>query len=218
MSDMPAPDALIGELTRGLHPVRRLASPWRRAAMWLCATLWLALLLGQFTDFTAVGHRLMAAPDMWMAALGAVLTGMLAAVAAFLTSVPGRSSRWGALPLPALALWIAASGAGCLRSEALGWTEPEPTMHATNCIYFIVLVSAPLAALMMWQIMRACPLRPALTASLAGLASAGAAASLLTLFHPFDATAVDLASHFAAVLLVVGVVRMVGARRAIGAR
>jgi hypothetical protein len=66
----------------------------------------------------------------------------------------------------------------------------------------------------MWQIMRAFPLRPALTASLAGLASAGAAASLLTMIHPFDANALDLTMHLLAIVVVVGAARIIGGRRA----
>ncbi len=85
-------------------------------------------------------------------------------------------------------------------------------MHAMACLYFIVLVAVPLASLLMWQIMRACPLRPALTATLAGLASAGAAAVVLTLIHPFDATYTDLLAHLAAVLVVVAGVRLAGVR------
>jgi hypothetical protein len=42
------------------------------------------------------------------------------------------------------------------------------------------------------------------------LASAGTAAALLTLIHPFDATASDLAAHFVAVILVVAGVRVLG--------
>ena len=218
MSDRAADASarLIAELSHNVQPVHRLAPPWRRAALWLCGALWVAGILALFTNFADLWHRLSAAPDMWCAALGATLTAVAAAVAAFMTSVPGRSSRWAALPLPPLALWVAASGAGCLRQTAIGWTEPEGVMHPMLCLYFIVLVSAPLSALLVWQIMRACPLRPALTASLAGLASAGAAASLLTLIHPFDATATDLVAHFAAVALVVVLVRGWGGRKARG--
>jgi hypothetical protein len=213
MSDAPSSSRLIARLGGELRPVRRLPSPGRRAAVWLCASVWLAGVLALFADFPALAHRLMAAPDMWLALAGAMLTAVFAGVAALLTSVPGRSAWWGALPLPPLALWIAASGAGCLRLHGIGWTEPEGAMHPMACIYFILLVSAPLAGLLGWQVMRACPLRPGLTASLAGLASAGAAASLLTLIHPFDATATDLGAHFLAVAIVVAAVRLIGLRR-----
>jgi hypothetical protein len=215
MSDLrlSQPDAMIARLVVDMRPVRRLAPPWRRAALWLAASVWLAGILALFADFSALAHRLMAAPDMWLALAGAALTAICAGAAALQTAIPGRSPWWGALPLPPLALWIAASGAGCLRLRGIGWTEPEGAMHPMACIYFIILVSAPLAALLSWQVMRAFPLRPGLTAALAGLASAGAAASLLTLIHPFDATAADLGAHFLAVALVVAAMRLVGVRR-----
>jgi hypothetical protein len=202
--------ALIEQLSGDLQPVRRLAAPWRRTVVWCGAVLWVAAIIALFADFGPLWHRLMAAPDMMLAFAGAALTAMLAALAAFMTSVPGRSAWWAALPLPGLAVWLSAGTAGCLRTEAIGWTQPEAPMHPMACIYFIVLVSAPLSGLLMWQILRACPLRPALTASLAGLASAGAAATILAMIHPFDATYTDLLAHLAAVGVVVMAVRFAG--------
>ena len=195
--------ALIGSLARDIRPVRRLAPPWRRATLWLAAAVWVGGFLALFADFGAVWHRLTSVPDMGAAEAGAVLTGVAAALAAFMTSVPGRSTWWPFLPLPPLAVWLAASGMGCLRPALTGVTVPEGMMHPMACMYFIVLISGPLTALLLWQIMRACPLRPALTASLAGLASAATAAALLALIHPFDATAADLGAHFVAILAVV---------------
>jgi hypothetical protein len=75
------------------------------------------------------------------------------------------------------------------------------------------MVSLPMAFLLIAMLLRACPLRPGLTASLGGLASAAAAAALLTLIHPFDATAEDLLVHLAAVVLAVLATRLIGARR-----
>lgn len=205
-------DDLIARLTSRVEPVRRLSTPWRRAALFLAAAAWLGLILALFTDFDALRNRLMGAPDMAASAVGALLTAMLATLAAFETSVPGRSARWALLPLPAAALWIGASGAGCLRHWAVPGTEPEPAMHPMICLYFLLAVSLPLSILLIALLVRACPLRPALTAWLAGLASAGASATLLTLIHPFDATAEDLGVHLAAVLLVLGGTRLFGAR------
>ena len=204
MSDTTASqDVLIGRLAAGLRPVKRLASPWRRAAGWLTASLWIAGLLGLFADWPELIHRLMLTPDMGLALAGALATAVLAAVAAFLTSVPGRSAWWSTLPLPPLALWVGASSAGCLRHTIAPYTAPEPHMHSMLCIYFILLIAVPLATLLMLQLRRACPLRPRLTASLAGRASAGAAATLLALVHPFDASWEDLGAHFVAVVAVV---------------
>jgi hypothetical protein len=213
MSDAAGHEALIGRLASNLRPVRRLPGPWRRAAAWLGAALWMAGLLGVFTNWPALGHRLMATPDMGMAVAGALLTAIAAAGAAFITSVPGRSPRWALLPLPPLALWLAASSMGCLRQAPAAYTVPEPRMHAMACIYVIFLIATPLAGLLLLQLRRAFAPRPGLTAALGGLASAGAAAALLTLIHPFDATVEDLGAHFAAVLLVVGGAEFFGRRR-----
>jgi hypothetical protein len=59
--------------------------------------------------------------------------------------------------------------------------------------------------------MRACPLRPGLTASLGGVASAAASVALLAMIHPFDATADDLVMHGAGVLAIVVATRLLAA-------
>jgi hypothetical protein len=55
-------------------------------------------------------------------------------------------------------------------------------------------------------------LLPGVTAAIAGLAVAAASATLLNLFHPFDAALIDLLVHAFAVALVVVVSRVYGAR------
>ena len=116
------------------------------------------------------------------------------------------------LPLPSALLWMAASGVGCLRS----WLVPPPpaslAIEPRSCLVFIVCVSLPLAVALVLMLRRACPLRPGLTATLGGLASAAAAATLLNLFHPFDVAATDLAIHAIAIVLVVLATRALGAR------
>ncbi|MBO0757024.1 MAG: DUF1109 family protein [Bradyrhizobiaceae bacterium] len=172
----------------------------------------LALVLAAFSDLTAVAHRLTAAPDMAIAALGSASTTVLAAFAAFQLSVPGHSRAWALLPLPAALVWVAASGAGCLRS----WLIPDVHLATMNeqkdCLLFIIGLSVPLSVLLIVMLRRAFPLDPGLIAALAGLAAAAAAASLLLLFHAFDASATDLAVHALAVGLVVGANRVLGGR------
>lgn len=203
-------DALIGRLAADARPVRPLAPAWQRAVLWMGAALWVGLLLSFFTDFASLRVRLMAAPDMWLSAVGAAATAVLAAWAAFETSVPGRSRLWAVIPLPPLALWLGASTMGCLRAAGIAGTGPEPPMHGMACLGFLLLVSLPLAALLVALLRRACPLRPGLTALLGGLASAGAASVLLTMIHPFDATAEDLGLHLVAVVVILGGSRVVG--------
>ncbi len=209
--------AIIESLARDLRPVARLPALWKRLAQWLAAVVWIGLLLSMFSDFGALQQRLAAAPDMWISLAGAALTAVLAGWAALQLSIPGRSNLWALLPLPTLSAWLGASAAGCLRLSPIGGVEAEPAMHPMVCFRFVLLVSIPLLALMGWLLLRAYSLRPGLTAALGGLASAAAAATLLSLIHPFDATIEDLSVHFTAVLCVVVMARLWGGRTLRGA-
>lgn len=209
--DLSRHERLVEELAGGLEPVRPLPAPEARAALWLGVALVLGVVLAAWVGTGGFMLR-MHVPDLALAAVGAVLTAITAAYAAFATSVPGRSGRWALLPLPPLALWVGASGLGCLRD----WIAPGadlPGEHAiTGCFSFLICVSVPLSLLIVVMLRRACPLRPNLTAALGGLAVAAAAAALLMPVHPHDATATDLLFHAAAVALVIAANGLAGGR------
>ena len=205
-------DRLIGALTANLQPVRPLLSPPLRALAWLGLVVVVAAALAMFANLAAVWHRLVGTPDMALAALGSMATAMMAALAAFELSLPDRSRAWGLLPLPAFALWLGASGLGCLRAYVLPGTHVATMGETRDCLVFIVGISVPLSAALILMLRRAYSLTPALAATMAGLASAAAAATLLNFFHPYDAAATDLAVHLVAVALVVVVLRAVGSR------
>lgn len=204
-------DRLMDSLAGGLQPVRRLPGPAFRALAWCAAAVGLGLALMPFADLEALRIR-MAVADLRYAALGAVLTAVAAAVAAFQTSVPGRASAWALLPLAPAAFWIGASGAGCLRDWAVPGADPADMHQTGGCVAFLLAVSLPLSLVLVWMLRRACPLRPNLTAALAGLSAAAAAAALLVPFHPHDATATDLALHALVVGLVIGANGLAGGR------
>lgn len=205
-------DPLIGRLAADLAPVRRLPPPALRALAWLALVAALALALATIADLSAVWRRITAAPDMTLAVVGSVATAVAAALAAFELSLPDRSRAWALLPVPAAALWIGASGIGCLRAWLVPDTHVAVVSEARDCLLFIVGLSVPLSAVLIVMLRRACPLFPALTAAMAGLAAAAAAAALLNFFHPFDAAATDLVVHAVAVGLVVLGARAFGAR------
>ncbi len=195
MSDLARHERLIDELVRAARPVRRLQPPLVKAGLWLTGVIAAGLLVAPFTDFDQLSRRLSAVPDMWLAVLGSSLTAILAAVATFQTSRPDRSPRWALLPLPAALLWIGASGLGCMRSWTIPGTQPMSMKATENCLIFIVGLSLPLSLLMVTMLRRSYALRPSLTAALGGLAAAAAAATLLHMIHPYDASAEDLAVH-----------------------
>ncbi len=205
-------DRLIGALAANLQPVRPLLSPPLRALVWLVLVAAIAAVLAMFANLPAMRHRLTATPDMAFAVIGSIATAAAAALAAFELSLPDRSRAWALLPLPAFALWLSASGVGCLRAYVLSGTHVATMGETRDCLVFIVGLSAPLSAALILMLRRACSLAPALTATMAGLASAAAAATLLNFFHPYDAAATDLAVHLAAVGFVVVALRAVGSR------
>ena len=93
---------LIESLVANSPPVRRLRPPVARALGWLLfAALMLALL--------AVSHDLrpdlalrLQQPEFVIGIAASLATGVLAAIASFLLSIPDRSRVWLLLPLPAL--------------------------------------------------------------------------------------------------------------------
>ena len=198
-------DDIVASLSADLEPVRRLPAPSLRAALWLGIVAAMAAGLACCCDLDVMADRLRAAPDMWLAMLGSTLTAVLGAAAAFELSVPGRGAWWGLLPLPAVVLWIGASGMGCLRTWAGPGTGDAALVETRHCLPSILLLSVPLMILMVAMLRRACPLRPNLTALVSGAAIAAASATLLNFFHPYDASAADLAVHLVAVLLVISI-------------
>lgn len=207
-----AVEAYIETLTRALSPVERLSPPWLRALAWLGVVAATAAGLTLFSDVSEMVDRLRSVPDMWVAVLGSTLTTILGAVATFQLSLPDGSRRWALLPLPGLAIWIAATGVGCLR----GWVVPD--LHAASlqesqsCFEFIVGLSIPLSVLTIAMIRRGFPLRPNLTAATGGTAVAAAGATLLNFFHPYDVGAIDIVVHVVAIGLVIAANRFIGGR------
>jgi hypothetical protein len=210
--DPHAHDRLIAALGAELAPVRRLHPPWLRMLGWFAVVVLIGAVLVARHGVAPMLARWAVAPELGWAGLGAVLTAVTAAWAAFALGVPGRRSAWAWLPLAPAVLWIAASGLGCLR----GWLAPADGLAGTpaagDCLSFIVGLAAPLALLLIVLLRRACPLRPVRTAILAGLASAAAAASLLQIAHALDASVSDLLVHALAVALVVAVNAVLGGR------
>jgi len=195
-------ERLIGRLSADLEPVRRLRAPPLRAALWLAIVFALiALALWLFADWGAFLSR-MALPRRALECAATALTGITAVLAAFVSSVPGRSRWWAALPAPPFALWLAAGGLGCLQN---GWSLHGPggfLGDSSHCFVFIVAVSVPLAIALFWMLRQARPIAPLRVAALGTLGVAGLAAFVLEFFHPFDVTVIDLALHLAAVALV----------------
>lgn len=209
---MIATPDLINVLAAGLKPVRRLRPPLLRAAGWLAlAALILALLAvsqGLRPDLVA---RLQE-PRFGIGLAAALLTGILAALAAFMVSLPDRSRGWLLLPLPTLLTWLATIGYQCLADWVgvdLGGLRLGET---ARCFATLVLTSLPLSLALLVMLRHGAALRPTTVALPGSLAVAAITASALALFHDLDATVMILIWNVGTAALFVGLGSGLGRR------
>ena len=193
---------LIDALVETATPVRRLRPPIIRTGLWLAFA---AIMLG----LIAIAHGLR--PDFFdrvrqplfvLSMLGALATGVLAAVASFRLSLPDSSRLWIVLPLPALALWVATIGYGCLTD----WVSMDPDgVHmgeAVRCFATLLMTSVPLSIAMLVMLRYAALLRPLEVSVMGGLAVAAVTAFALSLFHDLDATVMILIWNLGSAVLI----------------
>jgi hypothetical protein len=195
---------LIDALAANLAPVRRLRPPVTRAFSWLLvAALVLALLAVSQGLRPDLAQRLRE-PTFILGLSSALLTGALAAVAAFMLSLPDRSRYCLLLPAPALVLWLSTIGYQCLTN----WVSVEPNGirlgETARCFATLVLTSLPLSLAMLLMLRYAAPLRPTAVTLTASLAVAAITATALSLFHDLDATLMILMWNLGTAALFVG--------------
>ena len=209
---MRATSDLIDALVARGGPVRRVWPPAARAAAWfLLAVAVIAVLAWLHGVRPDLAQRLRERAFRTSLAT-AVLTGALAAVAAFTVSLPDRSRLWLLLPAPALLAWIGTVTLGCLGN----WITLDPAAmqmgEVARCFATLLLSGVPLSAAMFWLLRRTARLRPA-GAVLAGAVSVAAlTAAALSLLHAFDASLMVLAWNFGAAALVIALDGAIGWR------
>jgi hypothetical protein len=187
---------LIEGLVAELKPRRRLQRPGFRATLWLAGglafvlavALWNGVRDDLLMQFAATPRVLVA----WLAALGVAAT---AALAAFHVALPDRDRLWALLPLPAVVLWFATLGYGCLADWWERGAQGVALGASLHCVEQITIASAPLLASVLLLLRHAAGERPVITAGLAALASAALASVGLTLFHDLDSALMVLVWH-----------------------
>jgi hypothetical protein len=206
MNDLPKQptDALIRSLSSGLPAVVPLRPPIARALLWLaCIALLTAPLVLWLADL-AVFRARNSDPRFALELAATLITGLVAVIAAFYLSIPGRSERWRYAPLPSLLVWLACSGFGCV-ANGLGRVN-------LDCVVFVLAASVPLSLLLFTALRMAKPIAPLRVAIMASLGVAGIAAFLLQFFHPFDVTVIDLGLHLLSVALIMSMAATAGRR------
>lgn len=203
---------LINLLAANAPPVRRLRPPAARAAAWLIFAAFMLALL-------AIGHGVR--PDLlerlqepvFIVGVGAsLLTGILAAIASFMASLPDRSRLWLLLPMPALGVWVSTIGYGCLTNWISIGPDGVLPGETARCFATLVLTSLPLSLAMLVMLRHAAPLRPRAITMIGSLAVAAITATALSLFHSLDATVMILVWNLGAAALIVGLGGTVGRR------
>lgn len=196
-------DDLITRLAADARPVTPVHAGRR-------AMLWLAFALAVVTA-TVLWHGLR--PDLslrlelpteqiqWLSSLA---TGILAAIAAARLAEPGRPAAWALLPVPAVVVWVAGMGFGCLADIARLGADALVLGTSWSCLKFIVGVGAPLLAVLLYLLRDGGSLRPGRVSAMAGLAAAALCSAGLSLFHHLDAALMILVWHGMAVAIVCG--------------
>jgi hypothetical protein len=201
---------LIAALAADATPVRRLRPPLARAAAWLFFAILLlaglAVVHGVRPDLAEHLRR----PVFTLGIVASFATGILAAVASFLVSLPDRARLWLLLPAPSLVVWLSTIGYGCLT----GWVSLGPdgvrAGEAARCFATLILTGLPLSLLLLVMLRHAAPLRPTAVTITGSLSVAAVTATALSLFHKLDATVMILIWNLGAPIVIMALVGNLG--------
>lgn len=195
---------LIAALAADLTPVRRLRPPVNRAVCWLLLAAFVVVAVGIAQGLRPDLLQRLRDPAFVIGMAGALLTCILAAIAAFMLSLPDRSRFWLLLPTPALVIWLSSIGYQCLTN----WVSLAPDgIHlgeTARCFATLVFTSLPLSLAMLMMLRLAVPIRPTAAVLVGSLAVAAITATALTLFHDIDATVMILLWNLGIAALFVG--------------
>jgi hypothetical protein len=190
-------EKIIHELASKACPVNRPERPIVLFSKWITVTvLYLAagvMLIGARADLAQVWYR---SEFLIHTLIVAGLT-LLAAMSAFVLSIPDRKHRWAArIPAVAVAVWLAWIVGVLVAADDSG------AGAGRKCLANIVALSLPTGMLMYHLLSKAAPLRTSVTGWLAAL-SASAASDLATRFIcRYDDPSHALVWHFAPVLAI----------------
>jgi hypothetical protein len=144
--------------------------------------------------------------------VAALATGITAAIAAFIVSLPDRSQGWVLLPAPALAVWLSTIGYGCLTD----WVSMDPSGirlgETVRCFATLLLTSVPISVAMLVMLRYAVLLRVKAVTLMGALAVAALTSFALSLDHDLDATVMILVWNLGTAALITGTGGLLGRR------
>lgn len=203
---------LIEALVADAQPVGRLRPPAHRAALWLCLAALIFCMLTLVCGLRPDLSQRVEQPEFVVCLAAMLLTGALAAGAAFTLNVPGRSGYWAFLPLPALGVWVATIGQGGLTHLGAGGHEGWLAEEMARIIETMLTIVLPLSVSMIGMLRQGTALRPLSLTQSGSLAVAAISAAGMTLFVRLDATAMVLMWNLGLASLVVALGSLFGRR------
>lgn len=163
-------DEEVARLVTDLRPVRRLASPGKRAALF---AIFAALVVGGGVGLAGTRADLLSKLSEPAFVVDTALVASLfgcSAVAALQSAIPGERSAAARATVVVLAAWLFSMAVTCR-------LEPQQAALAlgVRCLERIVVLSLPPALVLIAMLRRAAPLRAGISGLLALLASSSAA-------------------------------------------
>lgn len=201
---------LMNALAAEAQPVRRLRPPLIRMLIWLVLTsLWVGFIVAFMGVRPDIAEKAMEV--RWSFEQGATLmTGLMAAVAAFCAVVPGRS-RWEQyLPLIPAGAWLGALVFGSYEAWLASGDLLAQITPDWDCFPGIVIAGFGPAVLMVLMLRRGAPVAPRVSIMLGALAATAVADFGLRLFHPQDASIMVLVWQVGTVFLLSAAAGMSG--------
>lgn len=187
-------DALIEQLCREAHPVKRPATPWLRAAGWMLVALpcgFLASLIMQrgTADWSSPGAVW---AGLWI--LASFCLGALGITTAFSLSIAGYRTAHRRWLIICSIVWL-------LIGLIDATMSPVPVGRFGDgqyCYTFMLIAGTPMIVIAVAALRRTRSLRPTSSLAIAGLGIAATSQTLLGFCHPVVGELIDLSMHLAA--------------------
>jgi hypothetical protein len=183
-------DELIDRLGRNATVARPLPAPGIRTALWMVWAVIYLVVVAVMMFVVLSPARVTPTPLYLVQQSAALVTGIMAARAAFASVIPGSNDRVWAMPAMGAGVWgLSLLWAGVYDLQASG-TLGVTSQSDWPCVASMAVGGLVVGAPLVWMLRRGAPLTPGLTAFLAALAALSVAniEACLTRPHAFAVT------------------------------
>ena len=164
-------DDLIERLSRDVTVAEPLPAPGMRTAVWLVWALSYLVVVAMMMFAVMSSAGVMPTALYLVQQSAALVTGIMAARAAFASVIPGANNRVWMMPAIGAGVWsLSLLGAGVLDLQAAG-TLGVTSQSDWPCVASMTVGGLVVGAPLVWMLRRGAPLTPGLTAFLAALAA-----------------------------------------------